>query len=69
MILTDETRINLRGKKAPLLLCPVQISHGLNCDRTQASAVKGRGLGHCTAYLKHKQNREYFFLSYDPLFP
>jgi hypothetical protein len=55
MILTDETRIALR-KKAPLLPCLPQISHGLTRDRTQASAVKGRGLSHDTAYLKQKQN-------------
>jgi hypothetical protein len=55
MILTDETGITLR-KKAPLLLFPPEISHGLTRNRTQASAAKGRGLSHGTAYLKQKQN-------------
>jgi hypothetical protein len=43
MKLTGETE-ELGEKPVPVPLCPPQIPHGLNRDRTRASAVGGRRL-------------------------
>jgi hypothetical protein len=40
---TDRGKLKYWGEKkpVPVPLCPQQTSHGLTCDRTQASAVRG----------------------------